>query len=361
MRIGIDARELCGHPTGVGRYLGGLIQEWASDESAHGHEFILYAPEDLPLPSSPAFRTRIVSGPAGTWWEQVRLRSAMTADRLDVFFAPAYSCPLRHEIPVVLALHDLSFVAHPEWFTTREGLRRRWLARQSADCARALITISQFSRRELLEHLRIPDDRIHVIPPGITTPVRSEKPAPGAGAPPRVLFVGSIFNRRHLPDLVRAFAPIAHAHPTAALDIVGDNRTFPYQDLASEITLQQLDRQVRWRRYVSDAELAELFGAARAFAFLSEYEGLGLTPLEALSVGVPPVVLDTPVARESCQDAAVYVQKDDVRATTAALHAMLFDEEHRARILGARFTALAQYSWPRAARDTLALLERCGR
>ena len=74
MRIGIDARELCGHATGVGRYLAGLLTQWSSDERARRHEFVLYAPDDLDLAlDARHFATRLVAGPAGTWWEQVRL------------------------------------------------------------------------------------------------------------------------------------------------------------------------------------------------------------------------------------------------------------------------------------------------
>ena len=123
---------------------------------------------------------------------------------------------------------------------------------------------------------------------------------------------------------------------------------------------KELDGQVRWREYVTDAELHDLYGQARAFAFLSEYEGLGLTPLEALAAGVPPVLLDTPVARESCGDAAVYVPPRDVPATTRALESVLFDEATRSRILAAAPAELAKYSWPHAARETLAVLERAG-
>ncbi|MGH2898817.1 MAG: glycosyltransferase, partial [Solirubrobacteraceae bacterium] len=100
-----------------------------------------------------------------------------------------------------------------------------------------------------------------------------------------------------------------------------------------------------------------LYAEARAFAFLSEYEGLGLTPLEALANGVPPVLLDTQVARESCGDAAVYVPANDVPSVTRALNALLFDEPTRLQVLAAAPAALAKYSWPRAARDTLAVLE----
>ncbi len=105
-------------------------------------------------------------------------------------------------------------------------------------------------------------------------------------------------------------------------------------------------------------QLSELYAQARAFAFLSEYEGLGMTPLEALAAGIPPVVLDTAVARETCGDAALYVPRGDIPATTRALELALFDEPTRARILAAAPAALARYDWPRAARETLAVLER---
>jgi alpha-1,3-rhamnosyl/mannosyltransferase len=161
-------------------------------------------------------------------------------------------------------------------------------------------------------------------------------------------------------DLIRSFAPLARARPDVSLDIVGDDRTYPREDLRQTIGAEGLDRQVRWHEYVSDAELHDLYGQAHAFAFLSEYEGLGLTPLEALAAGVPPVLLDTPVARESCGDAAVYVPLRDVPATTRALESVLFDEATRSRILAAAPAELAKYSWPHAARETLAVLERVG-
>jgi glycosyltransferase involved in cell wall biosynthesis len=377
MRIGIDARELCGHATGAGRYLGGLLQEWATDAHGRAHEFVLYAPERIALMlDARRFATRLLPGSAGTWWEQVQLPRAAASDHLDVWFAPAYSAPLRLTTPVVVAIHDLSFVAHPEWFRLREGARRRWLTRQSARKARAVITISQFSRRELVERLDVPEGRIHVIPPGVgarrwelgarSLELGSSGPSPQppvasaqllASSPYRVLYVGSIFNRRHVIDLIRGFAVVARAHAAASLDIVGDNRSHPREDVRATIAGAGLARQVRWHEYVSDEDLRELYAGARAFAFLSEYEGLGLTPLEALAARIPPVLLDTEVARESCGDAAVYVPVGDVPAITRALESVLFDEALRARILAAAPRELAKYSWTRAARETLAVIE----
>ena len=374
MRVGIDARELCGRTTGVGRYLSGLLAEWSSSERARMHEFVLYAPEPIGLSlDARRFATREVTGAGGTFWEQVQLPRAVARDHVDVLFAPAYSSPLTFAVPTVVAIHDISFAAHPEWFSWREGARRRIIVRKSAEQARAIVTISNFTRGELIEHFGLPPQKIHVIPPGIrhpapgTTSARHEHPAPAPGTStqhpalstrhPKVLFAGSLFNRRHVPDLVRAFAPIARAHPDAALDIVGDDRSYPRQDLASVIGSERLEDRVRWHRYVTDAQLRELYRDARAFAFLSEYEGLGLTPLEALSFSVPPVLLDTPVARESCGDAALYVPGNDIRATTQALERVLFSDSTRAVLLSAAPDVLSRYQWPRAARETLALIE----
>jgi glycosyltransferase involved in cell wall biosynthesis len=360
MRIGIDARELGGRATGVGRYLGGLLREWSTDSRTRAHEFVLYSAEPIALSlDARRFATRTIPGSGGTWWEQAQLPRAAASEHLDVWFAPAYTAPLRLAVPSVVAIHDLSFVAHPEWFRLREGARRRWLTRQSARRAASVITISEFSKRELIDRLGVPADKIRVIPPGIVTPatMSHQRPAVSDG---RVLFVGSIFNRRHVTDLIRAFAPIARSHPHASLDIVGDNRSYPHEDLRRTIAGEQLDAQVRWHEYVTDQQLAALYREAGAFAFLSAYEGLGLTPLEALAAGVPPILLDTAVARESCGDAAVYVPMGDLRATTAALESVLFNETERRRILAAAPAELAKYSWPRAARETLAVLEAAG-
>src|SRR5204862_6862154 len=85
--------------------------------------------------------------------------------------------------------------------------------------------------------------------------------------------------------------------------------TYPRQDIARAIAAEGLDGRAVWRQYVPDEELKTLYEEAGAFAFLSEYEGFGLTPLEALASGVPPLLLDTAVAREICAGAALYVSR----------------------------------------------------
>ena len=201
----------------------------------------------------------------------------------------------------------------------------------------------------------LPETRVRCIYPGVIS-LRDNARVETAREPV-VLFVGSVFNRRHIPDLIRAFKPIAKVHSAARLEIVGDNRTYPHEDLPAIAAAEGIAARVSIRPYVFDAELAELYGRARAFALLSEYEGFGHPPLEALGSGVPPVLLDTDVAREVCGSAALYVDKGDIAGTTAALNGLLFDEDVRRRVLEAGPAVLARYSWTRAGAETLAALE----
>lgn len=362
MRIGIDARELCGHTTGVGRYLGRLLSEWSIDARARTHEFVLYTPEPLPARWVAGGVTEQVVPGRGNWlWEQVTLSRAVARDRLDVFFAPAYSGPLVN-CPVVVTVHDVSFFARPEWFRSPEGIKRRWLTRRSVRHAHAVITVSEFSRSEIVDRLGVPRSNVHVIVHGADAstgrpPSLSDAAYPADTSPDTVLYVGSVFNRRHVPDLICAFAPLAGESPTAALELVGDNRSFPFEDLRAIIERAGLRDRVRWRRYVDDDELTRLYRKARAFAFLSEYEGFGLTPLEALTAGVPPILLDTPVARETCGAAAVYVPLGSMLAVTNALRRVLYDAAARADLLQAAVPVLARYHWSVAAARTLDILE----
>lgn len=368
MKIGIDAREMMGRPTGVGRYLAELLRAWGHPSTGltGRHQFFLYGPEGL----TPAARAlcdplqaveRVVPGSGRTLWEQVRLPGAVRGDRLDVFFAPAYTAPPLTGCPQVVTVHDLSFCAHPEWFSWREGLRRRLLTRASAARASLVLTDSHFSAREIHAHLGVPATRVRVIPLGVAPPVPDLHPpdAP-SGRAPLILFVGSIFNRRRLPDLLEAFAVLARRRPDVRLLVIGENRTFPRQDLDRLAADLRIADQVALRRYVPDAELADAYRTASVFAFLSDYEGFGLTPLEAMACGIPPVVLDTAVAREVCGPAAAYVPAGNIAAIASALGELLDDPQRRQAQLAAATTVLARYSWDAAARSTMAALEDAG-
>jgi alpha-1,3-rhamnosyl/mannosyltransferase len=171
-----------------------------------------------------------------------------------------------------------------------------------------------------------------------------------------VLYAGSLFTRRHIPELIEGFARATRHVPSARLVLVGDNRTQPPIDPMAIATRLGVAGQVEWRRYVPDDELQRLYGLARVFAFLSEYEGFGMTPLEALAHDVPLVLLDTRVSREVYGDAARYVRLD-AAAIGDALADLLVDSAAHAELRDAGRQRLSHYSWARSAAVVRAALE----
>jgi glycosyltransferase involved in cell wall biosynthesis len=365
MRIAIEARELMGKPTGVGRYLSSLLTAWSELPAAAAHEFVLCTPEPLPSSFERADNVSVVTAPGhGTLWQQFTLPRLIHGVDADVIFAPAYSGPLMSKRPMVVSVHDVSFAAHPEWFGRREGLQRRVMSRLSARRASRVLTFSDFSKREIVSHFGVPPDRVEVIYHGLTTlpgitsrgPRESEETAGASADAPVVLYAGSLFNRRHIPELIAGFSLLASRHRQARLEVVGENRTMPVVDVQALVAGSAARDQIHARSYVEDAVLAGLYREATAFIFCSDYEGFGMTPLEALAAGVPIIVLDTAVTREIYGPAAHYVARPEPALIAAALERVLFDRDERARILRAAPDVLARYSWQECGRRTLQIL-----
>lgn len=356
MRIAVDARELVGEATGVGRYLRELLVEWQAARVRDRHEVILVAPETpVHAPAGWADSALVRPGTGGTRWEQWDFTRALADLGPDVVFAPGYTAPLAAPAPVALAIHDVSYFAHPEWYAWREGLRRRVVTAWSARRARLVMAPSAFSAREIVQHLGLERSRVRVVPLGVRPPS-----APVAAArSPLVLYVGSLFQRRRVDVLIAAFRAVAAAHPDARLEIVGANRTRPPMDFAAQVGALGLGDRVRLRDWVDDATLHALYAEAAVFVFLSQYEGFGFTPLEAMAHGAVPIVLDTDVAREVYDEAAWRIAdgRGLTSRVTEAITTLLDRGAVHHRLRQAAAPVLARYRWADTAAHALRLIE----
>ncbi|HUR19988.1 MAG TPA: glycosyltransferase family 1 protein [Vicinamibacterales bacterium] len=356
LHIGIDARELAGTPTGVGRYLAGVLQEWSRQRLPQRLTFFLHRDPPAWLRTI-SFNSEVVIHPAetaGTWWEQRHLPALAARSGVDVLLSPAYSAPLSVKCPSVVIIHDVSYCARPEEFHWREGLRRRLLTTLSARRAAAVVTVSDFSADEICKHLAIPRAAIVLAPQGAPD---WRGGTAGPAREPIVLSVGTLFQRRHTPELLEAMALVRTRVPGARLVLIGANRTYPQIDPLALAHGLGLDDAFTWKSYVSDTELDDLYGSARVFAFLSDYEGFAMTPMEAAAHGVPSVLLDTPVAREVYGDAALRVPLG-VPAIADALTTLLTDADAHASAVARGRARLEAFTWTRTATVLRETLER---
>jgi glycosyltransferase involved in cell wall biosynthesis len=359
MNVGIDARELQGARTGVGRYLHNLVRVWTH---TGGDRLLLYfngtAPAD-PALDHPAVLKRPL-GPGGTrgiWWQERLVPAAARADDVDVFFSPAYVCPLRLPTPRVTTVHDLSFFALPRDFTLRDGFRRRLLVAASVRASRTVLAVSEFTRREILARFPEAEAKTVSIPLGADddlppAPAREEARVRLGVTGPLLLAVGAIFNRRCLPDLLRAAARLRHRWPDLAVEVVGEDRTHPPLDIVGLVRGLGLEQHVRLSGFVSEAALAARYAAADVAVVLSEYEGFGLPVLEAMARGVPVVTSTAPALGELFQDAAILVDPHDVPDIAAAVGRVLGEPGLREQLRERGRALASRYSWAETARRT---------
>jgi glycosyltransferase involved in cell wall biosynthesis len=363
LTVGIDARELRGRPTGTGRYLRNLLREW----TASGEDrFLAYlngpGPVEQVLRHARVGVREVGSGRSrGLVWQERELKEAVGADAPDVFFSPAYSCPLQLRLPRVTAVHDLSFFSFPSDFALADAMRRRLTVAASVRASAAILACSEFTRGEIAT--RFPDvaPRVVHVPLGADDDL-AQAPYPGAARArrglrgPLLLTVGAILNRRCLPTLLQATALLRRRGVAATLDVVGENRTHPRLDLDRLVRNLDLDGVVSLVGYAPEAVLAECYAVADVAVFLSEYEGFGLPALEAAARGVPLVVADRPALSEIFGAAALRVDPQDAEAVAGAIARLLRDTDLRTDLV-ARGRELARHlSWTETARRTREVL-----
>jgi hypothetical protein len=173
---------------------------------------------------------------------------------------------------------------------------------------------------------------------------------------PYLLTVGSIFNRRRLPELLRAVARLRPRRPDLRLDVVGDNRTRPPVDFGRLVREVGLEGCVRFEGFLDEDALALRYAAADAAVFLSDYEGFGLPAMEAASRGVPLVVSTRPALSEVFGAVALTVDAEDVSAVAAVLEHLLSAPDLRADLARRGRELAAAHVWADCARRTRAVL-----
>lgn len=352
MIVGVDARELEGKITGVGVYLREILSRV---QLPAGTEMLLFFSKEVPeqVAALPGTSVVLASGGGNFLWQQWTLCREAARRGVNFLFSPAYSLPWHFRGRQAVTVHDISFFRFPQWFSLRERISRQINAAVSVRQADRIYAVSEFVKQEICSRFRIPSSRILVTPNGVSPkavdPLRRERlrAAHGHANDRIVLYVGSIFNRRRLPVLIEA---MKHLDASCKLVVIGENRTHPRQDLAAEARRHHVDGRVTFLDFAPDAVVEEYYRMADALVYLSEYEGFGIPPLEAMSYGVPAVISATPAMNAIFNGAAAVAADFTAAAVSDAIRRVLMDPQERERLIHKGREVADHYSWDEAAR-----------
>ena len=297
-------------------------------------------------------------------WRHRRYRRLLDDGRTQnrIYHEPNYvALPL--DDPLVVTVHDLSHLRYPQ-FHPRQ--RVKWLERElpkSLQRAQQVITVSEFSRRELITMLGLPEAKVTAIALGVDP--RFHRPDretlimtldPWKLRPGEYLAtVGTLEPRKNLPRLLEAYSRLPDKLRSRYPLVIAGTKGWHTQELDSLLSRLERRGEVRWLGYVPDELLPALYGGAAAFAYVSLYEGFGLPVLEAMACATPVLTSKDSAMSSWAKESVKQVDPRDVEAISRALSALLEDRT-MAQTLASRGERQAkQFSWQRCASETLAL------
>lgn len=339
MRIIVNGRFVTQSVTGVQRYAGQLVGALAKQTEV---ELLIPggAQPVLPLPADIA-RVRTIGRRSGHYWEQTELRAHIRSRGFPLLFNPGNTAPVRVRNQVVTH-HDISYARYPDSYSWRFRTAYLALARNTLPFALKVITSSEFSKGEISNFYGIPEGRIQVIP---GAPSEFKNTSITTLRAPYFLAVGSLLPHKNYETLIAAYRKFAERGDTdTELLIVGGSAVAGPNPLAPDTAVPGL----KFLGRVEDDELGALYANAKAFIYPSKYEGFGLPPLEAQLAGCPVIAAQTPVARETLQQSAIFFDPTSSTALAEALHKVDHDSALRSETRTAGFLNASRYSWEKS-------------
>lgn len=361
MRFSVDAHAIGRHLTGNEVYVRNLLNGFAALDQTS--EFIAYlstngngAADEVPR----RFQKRQVSSNSLKRLG-MDLPRQLRADRPDLVHVQ-YTAPIGCPVPVVVSVHDISFLEHPEYFTWKRALQLRLTVRRTIAHAVRVLTPSEFSRSAILRRYDVDPSRVQVVPIAMSPAFRPISREVAAGrvkrrfalSTPFIVTVGDLQPRKNQIGLIEAFERMVERSPSLPhqLVIVGKDTWFSDR-VHARARQSRLASRIHFTGWTSDEELLQLYNAAELMVFPSYYEGFGLPILEAMACGRAVACSNTSSMPEVADSAALLFDPASTDEITEAMRDLLLDGALRARMERLGQQRASQYSWERTARRTL--------
>ena len=356
IRPALDAHVVGRRKTGNETYVVNLANALARRSDV---DPLAYIDSGVVWPRSDGPETRALTSRAAFLRIPFELPARARRDHCELLHVQ-YVAPPIPRLPIVTAIHDVSFEDIPGLFPRRTELRLKLTVRLSAVRSQAIVTISEFTRARLVHHYHLDPSKIVVTPLGVDErwrPMAEDMAAAQLATlslPEHyVLAVGNLHPRKNIPRLIRAVARARNAGAGDLHVVLAGQRSWRSTDIDEALESAGAQAWVHFLGYVDEETLAALYSAARVVAYPSLYEGFGLPVLEALACGAVVVASNATSIPEVADEAAVLVDPLDDRAMAEAIGAAATDKNLRTRLHQAGPRQAAGFTWDTCAARTV--------
>jgi glycosyltransferase involved in cell wall biosynthesis len=364
MRIGIEAHTIEKQEKlgAGGNYLSQILKEW-SKLNPDEYQFILYFKDIIPQEKyldSPVFIKKLVRTPikSTALFYNVFMPLAAKKDKLDILFLPFYMRPFFCFIPTITAIHDISFKTHPEWISWNYKLPFRLLSWLAIKTSKAILACSKYTKQEIIKNYKISPEKIYTIYLAADGNFNNQKNKQEIQKSKQkyeidkkyLFFTGSIFNRRHVLESIKALEEVLEKNPNYRFLISGRDLTRPAQHIDKINTIKRV-------QYVNADDLKNIYQGAELFVWLSEYEGFGLPILEAMASGTPVLTTKMTSLAEVIGDYPIWINDtNNINEIKEKMIKILTDENLRKKMIEKGLEQASKFSWRKTAEETLKVL-----
>lgn len=365
MRIGIDARLVYYSQAGIGQYILHLISGLATIDPKNEYVILQSRKDESTILEQPNFRRVSLWTPSHHRLERFSLNVELIRLGLDLLHSPDFIPPHQPSCKSVITVHDLAFMLYPH-FLTKESARYYGHIDQAVRWTDHIIAVSHSTKRDVVDHLGVPEDKITVVHEA-TNPVfrpmdreiarQRTRDRYGIDGP-FVLFVSTIEPRKNVPTLLRAIRQIHECYKEDLRLVLAGGKGWLFEDIFRLISELRLDGRVHLLGQVPNDDLLDLYNAAEMLAHPAFYEGFGLPPLEAMACGLPVIVSNVSSLPEVVGDAALLIDPHNVDELAVAMWRVLNDQDLRQEMRDKGLRQAQRFSWQRAATETLDIYDR---
>jgi len=359
MRVGIDARLVYYSQAGIGQYIIHLVNGLSRVNGETEYVLLQSRKDDTTILQQTNFRRVSLWTPSHHRLERYSLNVELVRLGLDVLHSPDFIPPHRPSCKSVITVHDLAFLLYPH-FLTKESARYYGHIDQAVRWTDHIISVSESTKRDTIQHLGVPEDKITVVYEAANPIFRPLDRAEARQQVldrhgvdgPFVLFVSTIEPRKNVPTLLQAIYQLQQCYKEDVRLVLAGGKGWLFEDAFALVEELNLDSKVHFLGRVSSEDLLYLYNAAEMLAHPAFYEGFGLPPLEAMACGLPVIVSNVASLPEVVGDAGLLIDPQDQDELTVAMWRVLNDSTLGQEMREKGLRQAGRFSWERAARET---------